>query len=137
MRAKEWLKANGFPDINLGKGRLSNEQRTAVEAAVAKGVRIDGYQATTNVGAEAPKVERVSPGVTTIADIGEPTRPEAYWIATAGDQVVGNRTVCLNCRCSLTYCKCESPRVNLDYNKVGVVSFKPRPNPEDYRVRWW
>lgn len=135
MRAKEWLKANGFPDISVGKGRMSNEQRQAVEAAVARGVRIDGYSVSSAPTAE-PKVERVAVA-RVIADIGEPTRPEKYNMAYVGKVEVGMRTVCLNCRCSLNYCKCESPRVVVDHNTEGVVTFKSRPDPEAFRNRWW
>ena len=138
MGPKEWAKANGFPDIKLGKGRMPADARAAVEAFVASGGRIDGMTVTKT--GDEPKVERTTPGTTAVADIGEETRPEKYNRAFVGTQEIGMRTVCNNCRCSLTYCKCASPTVygyGVDTNTPSVVSFKPRPNPEDYRARWW
>ena len=145
MKAKQWLKANGFPDISLGKGRLSNEQRAAVEAAVARGVRIDGYSVAQSTST-APKVERVAPVVNTVADIGEPTFPEVFTeggqkyarVAYAGDTKIGMRHVCDNCRCSITYCRDGSPKVMVDGDTPIVVSFKTKKVPADYRPnKWW
>jgi hypothetical protein len=141
MGPKEWAKANGFPDIKLGKGRMPADARAAVEAFVAGGGHIDGYQAVTpkDDSTETPKVGRTT-NSTGIADIGEERRPEQYNRAYVGDREIGMRTVCNNCHSSLTYCGCASPTVygyGVDTNTPSVVSFKPRPNPEDYRARWW
>lgn len=138
MKAKEWAKANGFPDISLGKGRMPNDARAAVEAYVASGGHLEGYTTTSTAapgGTTTTTVKREAGQ--TIADIGDETRPEKYNRAFVGTSEVGMRTVCLNCRGSLTYCPCESPRVYVDFDRIGVVGFKSRSNPEEYRNRWW
>lgn len=153
MRPKEWLVKNGhLPEGSERKrGRISLEHDALIKDAVAKDGSLDivGY---TRKGVastvEPPPVAKSGPAVaaTVVADIGDPTHPElerregGLYLTEAfvGTVQVGMRTVCNNCHRSLTYDLCGSPRVNLDHNQAGMVEFRSRKVPDDYRVnRWW
>lgn len=149
MRPKEWLVKNGHlpPGSENARGRISADNIARIHEAVAAGVRIDGYSVAGSASTPEPKVERVSTtSGNEVADIGDPTRPElqtreggVYLTeAFAGNHSIGMRTVCNNCRRSLTYCPCESPLVWVDTDTSSVVTFKSRKVPDNYRVnRWW
>lgn len=136
MKAKEWAKANGFPTISIGKGRMPNDARAAVEAAVARGVSIEGY-AVKSVKSNKPTVERVKVTGQTAADVPDEARSENLWQAFTIEQEIGMRTVDNGCGSSLTYCHCQFPKVFLANGSEAVVVFKPRKSPETFRNRWW
>jgi len=136
MKAKEWAKANGFPDISLGRGRMPADARAAVEAAVARGVKLEGYEAVAKSGDAPAEVKRVSPDAARVFDVPDESRSEALWTAHTTLGEIGMRTVCDLCHNSLTYCHCQHPRVLVQNTEVMVV-FKPRKNPEQFRNRWW
>lgn len=127
MKPKVALVKDGFlpPGSENVRGRLSGKAIERCEALAAQGWDIDGYQVSKTSNSTAPVVLKVKTDSNTIADVPEPTRFESDWTAWVGKQPIGMRTVCNNCRCSLTYCPCESPRVWLDHETQGVVYFKP------------
>lgn len=141
MKKKEWLVKNGYlpKGSENVRGRLSGEHVALIEAAVAGGEHIEGFSVVSKPTAATDKpttVERVK-HADTIADTPEETVPEQFNIAMVGDKVIGNRTVCDVCKRSLNFHICQSPRV-MDNGVSSVVSFKPRPNAENYRPnRWW
>lgn len=150
IRPKEWLVKNGHLPAGSenARGRISRENIALIEAAVASGVDILGYSRSGPASTvEPPKVERAAAQpATVVADIGDPTHPElerregGLYLreAFAGTVNVGMRTVCNNCKRSLTYCLCESPKVWVDHSTESVVNFRTRKVPDDYRVnRWW
>lgn len=132
MKPKEWLKAHGHI-TEIGRGRMSAAHIALIKDAVANGTEIEGYGSVTPKATGAPAtVERTAVStVKTIADIGEPTRDErsimAYRTVDGKTVEIGMRTVDNNCGTSLTYCKCESPRIWVDHESQAVVNFKPRP----------
>lgn len=138
MKAKEWAKANGFPNVTLGKGRMPSDARAAVEAYVASGGLIEGYSVKASLSTDKPAtVERVSATAKVVDADVEETVPERFNVAMVGDASVCMRTVCDVCKRSLNFHICESPKVT--YKGVSsVVVFKSRKNPETFRPnKWW
>jgi hypothetical protein len=131
MKPKMWLKENGFPDIKLGKGRMSGEQVEAVKAAVARGVHIEGYSAGPAPvnSTETPEVKRVAVDGSRVVDVPDESRRPEDWQAYTSNGEIGIKTVCNLCKSSLTYCRCGQPKVWLDSDLEGVVWFKPRTVP--------
>lgn len=129
MKPKEALVKDGFlpPGSENTRGRMSKDAIARCEALAAKGWQIDGFSVTKSVDTSKPDtVLRVKTDSNTVAEIPNPTRDESALQAFSGTIKVGMRTVCNNCRRSLTYCPCESPRVWLDHDTQGVVHFKPK-----------
>lgn len=132
MKPKAALVKDGFlpAGSELKRGRLSADAINRCKELASQGWQIDGYEVSSTANTE-PVVNKVkvATGAKEIADIGEPFRHEDAWTAHSTMGEVGMRTVCNNCRCSLTYCPCPHPVVNLDHETVGVVVFKSRTVP--------
>lgn len=118
------------------RGRLSAAAIERCKELAASGMKIEGYESKVSNTGEAPTVEKVKvSNSSTVADIGEPFHHEEAYQAFTSEGEVGMRTVCNNCKCSLTYCPCPKPVVNLDHERTGVVFFKPRTVPLNVK-RW-
>lgn len=132
MKPKVALVKDGFlPAGSENKrGRLSGAAIERLKELASQGWAIDGYTVTKPTAAtEKPAVEKVTVDPNRIADVPDESRPEDEWQAftTAGE--VSMRTVCNICHSSLTYCHDTLPRVWVDFETEGVVSFKPRTEP--------
>lgn len=143
MKPKEYLYKHGHIK-EIGRGRLSREHIAIIESAVKDGEVIEGYSASTApTGPVKEKtvvektVVRSDPNV--VYDVPNPSRDEsrveAYTFSNGESVSVGMRTVCNNCRCSLNYCPCPTPKVWIDHTTEGVVKFKERKNPS--KTRWY
>jgi hypothetical protein len=117
-----------------GRGRPSREMKENAEMLVRDhGYLISGFAATPSKDADKPaevKHTPTTPKGVGILDVPDQVRfensTEAFSIVDGKRRKVGMRTVCNNCRSSLTYCPCPSPVVNLDYNLTGVVEFRTK-----------
>lgn len=134
MKPKAALVKDGFvegdhtwsPGDENKRGRLSGVAKARLTELALQGWPIDDYSVTKSADTSKPDtVVKVKTDPNTVADIPNPTRDEKAMEAYSGTVKVGMRTVCNNCRRSLTYCLCESPRVWLDHETQGVVNFKP------------
>ena len=135
MKPKEWLYKNGHikkEDVNR-RGRLSGAHKSLIEAAVAKGEKIDGYAVVGKPTAQTDKpasVERVKHDPNRLVDVPDMRRDEREWSASVtvdGKTLpVGFRTVCNGCGNSLGWCYEETSRVWVDSNREAVVTFKPQ-----------
>lgn len=128
MKPKEALVKDGFlpPEAVNQRGRLSKAGIERCKELASQGWDIEGYQVSkSSDSTAAPVVTKVHADPNRIADVPDQTRPESSWTAWVGTKSIGMRTVCNNCRCSLTYCPCEQPRVWMDHETQGVVHFKP------------
>lgn len=126
MKPKEALVKDGFlpPDAS-GRGRLSKDADARCKELAAQGWQIDGYSVAKSADTSKPDtVVKVKTDPNSVSEIPNPTRDEKALVAYSGNIKIGMRTVCNNCRRSLTYCPCESPRVWLDHNNQGIVYFK-------------
>ena len=125
MKPKVALVKDGFlpPGSENVRGRLSLAAIERLKELAAAGWNIDGY--TVSVTKAKVSVSKEPTG-DFVADIPEESRSEFDWQAFAGSKEVGMRTCCNICRASLTYCRCERPRVWLDFNRESMVVFKPR-----------
>lgn len=130
MKPKDALVKDGFlPEGSQNKrGRLSGAAIDRCKELATQGWTIDGYtvSAGTASGEGEVQVTKTAVDPNRVADIPNPTRDETALAAFSGTVKVGMRTVCNNCRRSLTYCPCEQPRVWLDFDTEGVVYFKPK-----------
>jgi hypothetical protein len=135
MKPKHALVKDGFLPAGSEnkKGRLSGAAIERCKELASTGWEIEGYSVSDtpdSSGAAVVEKVKVVTGEKTIADIGNPARDESMWEAYAnvnGKIVpVGMRTVDNSCGNSLTYCFCRTPVVNVDYDAVAVVNFKPR-----------
>jgi hypothetical protein len=130
MKPKEWLLKHGHI-TEIGRGRISLPNKALIEEAVRNGAVIEGYSVSTAPSKEGSdnvaKVEK-TPKAGAIFDVPDEARSEDMWRAfRAVDNVeVGMRTVCNGpCGSSLTYCRCEHPRVWVDHQSESLVYFKP------------
>ena len=144
MKPKEYLYKHGHIK-EIGRGRLSREHIAIIEDAVKGGEVIEGYSTSTVASgvtddmSKPIKVEKTvlksDPNV--VYDVPNPSRDEsrveAYTFNNGESVSVGMRTVCNNCRCSLNYCPCPTPKVWIDHTTEGVVKFKERKNPSKTR----
>lgn len=137
-RPKEWLVQHGHlpPGSENARGRISAENIARIHEAVAGGTIIDGYTPVTGSSVAVPKVERVAGNEKRLVDVPDEARNESLWTAHTTEGEIGMRTVCDTCRNSFTYCRCQFPKT-LVQGVEAVVVFKPRPNPEKFRNRWW
>lgn len=134
IKPKIWLRDNGHMTAEEAakKGRMSLVNKALVEAAVARGVNIEGYSVVREDSptGETPKVERVAVDPNRVVDVPDAYRDErtlmAYHMVEGKRVEIGMRTVDNNCGSSLTYCACESPRVWVDHDHQVVVNFAPR-----------
>lgn len=130
MKPKDWLKANGHIS-EIKRGRMSREHIELIKAAVATGVKIEGYGEVTATADKPATVERTAVDPNRLVDVPDVYRDERTLMAYRtqdGKQIeIGMRTVDNNCGSSLTYCRCDSPRVWVDHESQAVVNFKPRP----------
>lgn len=121
-----------LPKEKAGRGKPSSEMQTQADMLVRdygyriKGRVVSGVKSSTPT-AEPAKVERVK--TTTGKDISE-LIPQ-----TRGDDLIpimpdgktwpmGIRGLCNACGVSLTHCPCITPRVWLDFQTEGAVTFK-------------
>ncbi len=114
----------------IGRGRISRDNNAWLDEMIAKGeFAVSGMNLKASSGPTPapPTVERTKVE-TGIADVRQPTRDITALEAYVGDIKTGMKAVCDNCRSSLTYCPCESPRVMVD-GTPSVVHFKPRTRP--------
>jgi len=134
IKPKIWLRDNGHmtaEDANR-RGRLSKAHVAIILDAVAKGAQIEGYGVVRpTVATDRPvEAKRTAVDPHRVADVPDMSRDEREVMAfygTGRDKVeVGMRTVDNNCGSSLTYCRCESPRVWVDHDREVVVNFGPR-----------
>lgn len=143
MKPKVALVKDGFlPAGSENKrGRLSGPAIERLKELAGKGWNIEGYSVSKSTAPnEAPVVEKVATAdPNAIIEVAEESRPEkdfvAYRYEDGKPQEIGMRTVCNVCRNSLTYCRCDSPRVWVDHDREAVVNFKPRKRPLP-TVRW-
>lgn len=105
------------------RGRLSLVAKARLTELASKGWQIDDYSVSKSEAGEVT-VTKVKSDPNAVAEIPNPTRDEKALNAYSGTVKIGMRTVCNNCRRSLTYCPCEQPRVWLDCDLQGVVHFK-------------
>lgn len=140
MKPKEALLKGGRIQA-ITRGRISAENHAWLAQKAGEGWAIDGYTIkkpeTPNTAPVVEKSERRDPGA--IVDIPDEARSENDWQAYRhedGKPVdVGMRECCNTCRASLTYCRCETPKVWVDVDAEAVVYFKPRTTPLPKR-RW-
>jgi hypothetical protein len=132
IKPKQWLADNGHidkADINK-RGRMSAAHKALIMEAVANGADIEGYAVSKPaVSTVKPTVERVKDTGNVVADIPDMVRDPRDWEAfddTGKPFAIGIKGVCENCRCSLTYCRCAFPVLRVDYDRVSVVTFKPK-----------
>jgi Pyruvate/2-oxoacid:ferredoxin oxidoreductase delta subunit len=105
------------------RGRLSKGAIERCMQLASEGIEIEGYQvSSTSTGPRT--VAKVKTDPNAVVDIPNPTRDENTMTAWIGTEPVGMRTVCNNCRRSLTYCPCPSPRVWVSHETEAVVHFK-------------
>lgn len=129
MKAKEYLVKKGHLK-EAGRGRLSAEHRAIIMAAVAEGIHIEGYSVNTAPATEnKPVVKVVKADPNAVYDVPDETRPERDWAASVNNKTVGMRTVCNMCTNSLTHCHCQFPKVWIDHEREGIVTFSPRKEP--------
>lgn len=134
MKPKAALVKDGFvegdhvwsPGDENKRGRLSVAAKARLTELALSGWQIDDYSVTKSADTSKPDtVVKIKTDPNAVVDIPNPTRDEKALEAWSGTVKVGMRTVCNNCRRSLTYCPCEQPRVWLDHETQGVVHFKP------------
>lgn len=135
IKPKEWLFQNGHMtrDEADKRGRMSLANKGLVMEAVANGVAIEGYAVVERPTADTDKpaeVKRVAIDPNRVADVPDMSRDErevmGYYMVEGKRVEVGMRTVDNNCGSSLTYCRCESPRVWVDHDQQVVVNFTSR-----------
>lgn len=135
IKPKEWLYQNGHMTREEAdkRGRMSLANKALVMEAVRNGVAIEGYAIVDRptVATDKPaKVERVAVDPNRVMDVPDMSRDEtalmAFYRADGKVIEIGMRTVDNVCGNSLTYCRCESPRVWVDCDSQVVVNFKPR-----------
>jgi hypothetical protein len=129
MKPKEALVKDGFlpKGSENTRGRMSKAAIERCEQLASKGWDIDGFSVVKSADTSKPDtVARIKTDPNAVVDIPNPTRDESAMQAFSGTSKVGMRTVCNNCKRSLTYCPCEQPRVWLDHNTQGVVFFKAK-----------
>lgn len=129
MKPKVALVKDGFLPAGSEnvRGRLSREALVRLDELSKQGWDIDGYG--NSIVEKATRKDKSETTVLEFGDLPPETRPESEWQARSGNVEIGMRTVCNNCHASLTYCHCEMPKVWLDFDREGVVSFKPRTTP--------
>lgn len=145
MKPKVALVKDGFlPAGSENKrGRLSLAADARLKELAGMGWQIDGYSVSKSTTPDtAPVVTKAaSADPNRVVDVPDESRPESLWIAyrhADGKPVdVGMRTCCNVCRASLTYCRCESPRVWVDFDSEAVVYFKPRPESKALPNKRW
>lgn len=134
MKPKEYLLKNGHID-EIKRGRLSREHIDIIKAAVAGGENIEGYTLNTPAAGIPEKatnaVERNKPEVGKIIYEIPPERfPESEY--TVFERVDGKRVTrslreaCNNCRVSLIYCFCDSPRIVARNGRGSVLVYIER-----------
>lgn len=127
MKPKVALVKDGFlpQGAENQRGRMSAAAIARCQELAQQGWQIDGFAVSKSADTSKPDtVVRVKTDPNEVVDIPEPTRDEKSLTAHSTNGKVGMRTVCNNCRRSLTYCLCESPKVWLDHETEGVVVFK-------------
>lgn len=127
MKPKEALVKDGFlPAGSENKrGRISVAGIERCKELASQGWSIEGYTVSQSSDSTAPvEVVKVKSDPNAVVDIPQPTRDLNAMTAHVGDQKIGMKTVCNNCRRSLTYCPCESPKVWVDHEHEGVVRFR-------------
>lgn len=132
MKPKEALVKDGFlpAGADRKRGRLSLDAIERLKDLASAGWEIEGYEVTDTPDATgAAVVDKVKTDPNAIADLPPMTRDENTTAAFTINGEVGMRTVCQNCRASLTYCPCPHPQVWLDHTQTGVVVFKQRTSP--------
>lgn len=131
LKPKQWLVQNGHMPAGSEnrRGRLSREHIALITAAVASGAAIEGYSAVPVVEKPAPATRKPvveSARVFDMPDIARDERTtEAYRFEDGKAVSIGMRTVDNVCGNSLTYCRCEQPRVWVDHTREAMVLFKP------------
>lgn len=132
MKPKAALVKDGFlPAGSENKrGRLSGDAVNRLKELAANGWNIEGFTvskptAEVKDNDEPVKVERVKRDSSAIEELVPMTRDENALEAFTSNGKIGFRTVCNICGSSLTHCPCPQPKVWLDYNREGVVYFKP------------
>ena len=127
MKPKHALVKDGFlpKGSENVRGRLSLAAKNRLAELVAMGWDIEGFSINK---ATAAVEKRPKNDPNTVIDIPDESRSEFLWRAYAGGREIGMRTACNTCKASLTYCRCQSPRVWLDYDREVMVVFKPRKN---------
>lgn len=126
MKPKAALVKDGFlPAGSENKrGRISKEADARCKELAASGWAIDGYSVSKSTDS-TETVVKVKSDPNAVAEIPNATRDEKTLEAFYGTVKVGMRTVCNNCRQSLTYCPCPQPRVwNFNGDDEVVVHFK-------------
>lgn len=140
MKPKEALVKDGFlPAGSENKrGRLSGEAIERCKELVSQGWNIDGYSVVKSNEPEDEKTAPVAkktaaPDPNRVYDIPDEVRSEDVWQAytyVGGKRTeVGMRTVCNSCGASLTYCRCRTPMVWIDFDQQSVVNFTTRTTP--------
>ena len=137
LTPKEYLRSIGVE--TGGRGRMPADHVAKVKAAVASGIAIKGYEASTprvsstSTAPSEPVVTRAAAGAS-VYDVSPPLRDEHVNKAMADGRNVGMRAICQGCGNSLTYCPCKSPTVFVDHDRMCVVEFVSTPHTP---IRWW
>jgi hypothetical protein len=134
MKLKDALvKAGKIDESQRGRGRPSAQMIEWAKELVADGWDIDGFTPTKAKESDKPVEVKHKPTTNAgqeIADIGDPIHPLETWEAIVSHNgtlvpiPTGPKAVCNNCSCSLPWCPCPSPVVNLDHQTTGVVVWR-------------
>ena len=133
MRLKETLAKHGYIDKSqVTRGRPSRQMVEWGREVIDKGLEthIEGFDYAPN-GTPAPAkpaaaAPKPAPKAGTVLDVPDMVRDEDLWTAHAEGKEIGFRTVCNGCRGSLGWCRCETPKVWVAFNREAPVTFKPR-----------
>jgi hypothetical protein len=133
MKPKAALVKDGFvegdhtwsPGDENKRGRLSGVAKARLAELAASGWQIDDLSVGQSPTGEVT-VTKIKTDPNAVVEIPNPTRDEKALTAWVGTQKIGMRTVDNNCRRSLTYCPCESPKVWIDHKTEGVVTFRSK-----------
>lgn len=139
MKPKVALVKDGFLPAGSEnvRGRLSGAAIERCKQLAAQGWDIEGYSVSKSTDSTtAPVVEKVKAIDAGIVEIPNEYRAEANWTAHTTEGEIGMRTVCNVCGASLNYCGCLHPKVWVDFDREGVVYFKPRTNSLVPGKRW-
>lgn len=123
LKPKVALVQDGFlpPGSENKKGRLSGAAIERCKELAAQGVKIEGYEVSSS-----STVEKVKADPNAVVEIPEAFHDETALRAFTSEGEIGMRTVCNNSGASITYCPCGQHRVWVDFDREGVVYFKPR-----------
>jgi hypothetical protein len=112
VKPKDALQQAGFP-VKMGQGRLSREAIEKCKELAAQGVKIDGYEVTTQKESTAPVVvKNTAPTGVKVIESFTLSYPAERWIAKGKDGRIWSMKECCNtCKVSLVQCHCGKPSI--------------------------